>query len=95
MSAASRKGDPIAELQAENEALRAQLDAARNESLDAWLRVMHHSGVAARDYERTLSWRVTRPLRVARRIQIAVREVGVSGVAVTALGRLRTRLRSR
>jgi hypothetical protein len=85
--------DPLAELQAENDDLRAQLDFVRNHSLDTWLRVVHSSGIAVRDYENTLSWRVTRPLRLVRRVQVAVREMGIGPVVAAGVRRIRTKLR--
>lgn len=79
----------IAELQAEIADLRSQLDQIDNQSLDSWLTAMQRSGVAMRDFEASLSWRMTRPLRFLRRVQVAIGDVGVGGVTSIALGRLR------
>lgn len=71
--------------------LRTRLDALLNDPLDAWVENMHFGGSAA-EFEKTLSWRITKPLRAARTFQIRVGQLGLAG-AVAHSGRfLRRRL---
>lgn len=64
------------------------LDELREAVLDDWLRVTSSVTDAVGEMQRTLSWRVTRPLRLARLLQRKVGEIGVvpaSQLAATAL----------
>lgn len=63
------------------EELRARLDELLNDPLDEWAANMHFGGGAhyVADFESTLSWRVTRPLRAARTFQIRVGQLGLPG----------------
>ena len=85
----------LRELEAENADLRSQLDFVRNQSLDKWLSVVHAEGSSVRDYENTVSWRVTAPLRSVRRVQSAIKDIGFGPVAAAGMRRVRTRLRAR
>lgn len=70
--------------------LQAELDAYRNGVVDRWLDVTLSEGRIAREYENSLSWRVTRPLRLARRGFSAVRTMGPVAVARIVLERRRS-----
>lgn len=62
--------------------LREQLDALLNDPLDTWLEGIHFgggAGVSAVGFENTLSWKVTKPLRLARTFQIRVGQLGFPG----------------
>lgn len=58
--------------------LRAKLDALLNDPLDAWVENMHFGGSAA-EFENTVSWKVTRPLRAVRTFQMRVGQLGFTG----------------
>ena len=68
--------------QSEAERLRLQheVDRLSNIALSKWLLVAHHQQSQAAIMQ-TLSWRVTRPLRTARKVQIKIGEVGVAQTA--------------
>ncbi len=76
-------GDDIAQL-------RSELDAYRNGAVDRWLELAVSEGRIVRDYENSLSWRITRPLRLARRGFTAVRTIGPVAVAKIVIERRRT-----
>lgn len=80
-------------LETENARLRAELDALLNQELTEWVRKAHHDAGQLRDFEQSLSWRVTKPLRQIRRIQVGVREVGLRSAFRTGMQRLRSRAR--
>ncbi|KZX22010.1 hypothetical protein EV639_10182 [Rathayibacter tanaceti] len=62
------------------EELRDRLDSLLNDPLDQWAANMHFGGVHyVADFESTLSWKVTRPLRAARTFQIRVGQLGLPG----------------
>ncbi|SMH33352.1 hypothetical protein SAMN06295885_0849 [Rathayibacter oskolensis] len=62
------------------EQLRARLDELLNDPLDEWAANMHFGGAHfVADFESTLSWKVTRPLRAARTFQIRVGQLGLPG----------------
>jgi hypothetical protein len=61
---------------AELSTLQAELDALRNGAVDRWLDRTAEEGRRLQEFESSLSWRVTRPLRVARRGMAAVRTMG-------------------
>ncbi|AZZ55792.1 hypothetical protein [Rathayibacter iranicus] len=59
--------------------LRTQVDALLNDPLDEWVKRIQVGGVTASGFERTLSWRVTKPLRLVRTFQIRVEQLGLPG----------------
>ncbi|PPF33876.1 hypothetical protein C5C10_10150 [Rathayibacter sp. AY1A3] len=59
--------------------LRAQVDSLLNDPFDEWVERIQVGGVTASGFERTLSWRVTKPLRLVRTFQIRVEQLGLSG----------------
>mgnify|MGYP001427364305 CR=1 FL=1 len=80
----------VADLRAELEGLRRDYDELLNRDVATWLEQLRAEPGFVRDYERTLSWRITRPLRLARAFQVRLREDGVGpavGQAVTVLKR--------
>ncbi|PPF13553.1 hypothetical protein C5C36_01095 [Rathayibacter sp. AY1G1] len=60
--------------------LRERLDELLNDPLDEWAANMSFGGSPfVADFESTLSWKVTRPLRAARTFQIRVGQLGLPG----------------
>lgn len=59
--------------------LRAQVDALLNDPFDEWVDRIQVGGVTASGFEKTLSWRVTKPLRLVRTFQIRVQQLGLPG----------------
>lgn len=59
--------------------LRAQVDALLNDPFDEWVERIQVGGVTVTGFERTLSWRVTKPLRLVRTFQIRVDQLGLPG----------------
>ena len=57
-------------------ALRAERDALLNDDVNAWLARISR-GTSVEDYQNSLSWRVTKPLRLARNLQLRVRRDGL------------------
>ena len=53
------------------------LDELRDAVLDDWLILADHVTRTQRAMEQTLSWRVTKPLRLARTFQLKSAEIGV------------------
>lgn len=56
--------------------LKAELDELREAVLDDWILVTTRNVDAIRAMQRTLSWRVTKPLRVLRRFQRRAADIG-------------------
>ncbi|WP_166879383.1 MULTISPECIES: hypothetical protein [unclassified Salinibacterium] len=74
----------------ETEQLQRDLDELREAVLDDWVLITARGGDALRAFQNTFSWRVTRPLRVFRRFEKRVHEIGFvpsSQLAAAALAR--------
>ncbi|MDQ1610039.1 MAG: hypothetical protein QOE16_2771 [Microbacteriaceae bacterium] len=87
----------LAEAESELDRLRRENDQLVNESLSTWLLVVDEESSALAQVYATLSWRITRPLRITRQLQLKVREVGVrrtAGFAAARLKQLRGRAKS-
>lgn len=82
-------GDRLAAAEAENERLQRANDALMNDSLSSWLVVVSDEARALAQIHATLSWRITRPLRLARQVQIKAKEVGLQETASVVLARLK------
>lgn len=59
--------------------LRAQVDLLLNDPFDEWVERIQVGGVTASGFESTLSWRVTKPLRLVRTFQLRVQQLGLLG----------------
>lgn len=77
----------------ERDRLRAQLDARANIEVASWLTIVADESRALRDIQQTLSWRITKPLRLVRKVQKKTTEVGVVAVSQLAVADLRRRFR--
>ncbi|NQX11128.1 hypothetical protein HQQ80_05780 [Microbacteriaceae bacterium VKM Ac-2855] len=60
--------------------LQARLDTLLNDPLDSWVENMYVGGSAA-EFESTVSWRITKPLRAVRTFQMRVSQLGL-GTAI-------------
>jgi hypothetical protein len=61
--------------------------------LDDWILVTTHAVAALDAIKQTVSWRVTAPLRLARRFGSAANEIGVTAAAELAAVAVARRLR--
>ncbi len=77
---------------AERDALRADVDAMLTHDVSEWLEMQRGLRVGFADYESTVSWRVTKPLRLIRTFQYAAKEHGLSS-ALRLAGAVLTRRR--
>ncbi|AJM78014.1 hypothetical protein C5D30_08630 [Rathayibacter toxicus] len=59
--------------------LRAQVDSLLNDPFDEWVERIQVGGASRSGFERTLSWRITKPLRLVRTFQIRVQQLGLIG----------------
>lgn len=84
--------EQLATAQAEIDELRRTNDALANQSLNTWLVVVSDEARALSQVYSTLSWRITKPLRMARQVQVKVKEVGVSETAAVVSASVRRRL---
>jgi hypothetical protein len=76
-SPAARKPRSTREIPATPSTAEADLAELREAVLDDWFRVTSSVTDAVTEIENTLSWRVTRPLRLARTLQRKASEIGV------------------
>ena len=76
--------------EAERERLQREVDQLSTVALSKWLLVAHHQQSQAA-ITQTLSWRITRPLRQARQVQMKISEVGVAQTAQVVVTTLRKR----
>lgn len=73
--------------------LERELSELQDAVLSDWVTVASHATDALRAMEGTLSWRVTKPLRVVRVLQTKVVQVGPSRAVQIASAQLASRLR--
>lgn len=66
----------IGELEAERDRLQGELDSIANRALDRWLSVEQYESAAVASMQQTLSWKVTKPLRAVREVQLKRRSGG-------------------
>jgi len=81
----------IRELEAEIARLQAEIDRRSDDDLRTWIKAVRDEGRMVREMQKTLSWRVTRPLRLARFLQLKVAEIGVAKTSQLAVADLRRR----
>lgn len=75
--------------------LERDLDDLRDAVLNDWVRITTHSAGAARAMQSSLSWRITRPLRLFRTYQFKAREVGSLEATRLALALVKDKVRGR
>lgn len=81
----------LAQVEEERDRLRAELDAQANASIASWLDVVGVESRVLGDMQNSVSWKVTKPLRVVRKVQIKVAEVGVARTSQLAVADLKRR----
>jgi len=64
----------------------------RQAVLDDWIVVTTRTAQELQDIQKTVSWRVTRPLRLVRRFQGTAREIGYGAALDLAAGAVARRL---
>jgi hypothetical protein len=69
-----------------------QLSELRDAVLDDWILITSHSTDALRAMQSTVSWRVTRPLRVVRTYSYKSREIGLASTGRLAAHALASKL---
>lgn len=72
--------------------LRAELDELREAVLEDWIVVTTRNFEAIREMQHTVSWRVTRPLRVFRVFQRKAFEIGYARATQLAAQRVAAKL---
>ncbi|MEO8095852.1 MAG: hypothetical protein ABI632_13100 [Pseudolysinimonas sp.] len=72
----------------------AQLAALQNERVEDWVRMIRQAAIVAAAVERSLSWRLTRPVRLGQTAVRVLRRDGAGRFWATVFYRLR-RLASR
>lgn len=81
----------LAQVEEERDRLRAELDAQSNASIASWLEVVGVESRILGDMQNSVSWKVTKPLRLVRKVQIKVAEVGVARTSQLAVADLKRR----
>lgn len=71
--------------------LRARIDQLLNDPLDSWVENMYVGGSAA-EFESTISWRITKPLRAVRTFQMRVSQLGFGTAVAHSMRYARRRL---
>jgi hypothetical protein len=77
------------EVDSDISAIRAELDAVRNQQVEEWLRLVRFGSVIPRSVETSLSWRITRPIRLAQTAVGVLRRDGAHRFWATTVSRLR------
>src|SRR5690606_24560743 len=67
----------LEEIRAERDRIRLELDAFKEASLTDWMVIAHTENRILGDMQNTISWKVTKPLRAARRFQLMASERGL------------------
>jgi hypothetical protein len=73
--------------------VRRDLSELQDAVLSDWVTVASHATNALRAMEGTLSWRVTKPLRVVRILQTKIAQVGPSRAVQIATAQIASRMR--
>lgn len=73
----------------DNAALEARLEALQNERVEEWVRLVRYSSTVPIAVERSLSWRLTRPVRLAQTAALVYRRDGANRFWSTVFYRLR------
>lgn len=81
----------ITALEKECAQLQTQLDEMSNEATSRWLKAVQYESVVIREIQNSLSWKITKPLRMIRHYQRAFSRLGVRRAWMVVIGRLRRR----
>ncbi|WBU37782.1 hypothetical protein [Homoserinibacter sp. YIM 151385] len=81
------------ERDAEISALRAELRRAQDQQVERWLHLVRHGEVVPASIERSLSWRLTRPVRLAQTAAGVLRREGPNKFWAIVRSRLRRLVR--
>jgi hypothetical protein len=73
----------------EVDTVRAELATVREQQVEEWLRLVRFGSVIPRSVETSLSWRITRPLRLAETAIGVFRRDGAHRFWATTVSRLR------
>lgn len=73
--------------------LRSSLAAVQNQQVERWLHLVRHGDVVPASIERSLSWRLTRPVRLAQTAGRVLRREGPNKFWAIARTRLRRLVR--
>ena len=76
-----------------NDDAERELQELRQAVLDDWIIVTTTAGADLQQMKTSLSWRVTKPLRLARRFQSGMREYGFSAATELAAAEIAAKLR--
>ncbi|TFC72403.1 hypothetical protein E3O45_12695 [Cryobacterium sp. TMS1-20-1] len=87
----SSLSERLAEVELERDQLRSELDARENDSVASWLEVVGTESRILGDIHNTLSWRITKPLRFVRKVQIKAVELGPARFSQLAVADLKRR----
>lgn len=79
----------------EAESLRAELRALQNQKVEEWVRLIRYGGTVPLAIERSLSWRITRPLRLMQTAVTVLRRDGLNRFLATVNYRLKRLVRAR
>lgn len=82
----------LAAAEAERDELRARVNADLNDTVTDWLVSVVAYATVVPDVHNTVSWRVTRPLRLVRTFQLKVSQVGLRPAVGIVASRARRRL---
>ncbi len=83
----------LAGVEAERDELRRELDSRSNADVETWLAALRAQALVDTSFSNTLSWRITRPLRLMRSYQIKVSQLGLVPATRAAVAVARRRLR--
>jgi hypothetical protein len=78
-----------AEAESDVAALRAELARLREQNVEEWIRAIRYGSTIPLAVEQSLSWRLTRPVRLAQTAWKVLRQDGVHRFWATTLYRLR------
>lgn len=76
-------------------AAEAERDALLENDVRSWLAVALKQSALQADYQNSLSWRITQPLRLVRSYQLRLRQDGFASANAQAVAVLKKRLRRR
>ena len=75
--------------------VEAERDALLNSDVAEWLEAVGQRGASVLDFQNSVSWRITRPLRLVRSYQLRASRDGWGSATAQAALLMRKRLRDR